>query len=113
MIFLKLLPGIDGFKGDRISSTNTTTKDNIAGFASFELNATDDLVFSTGIRRENVEYEYKPLGGNSLKQDDYLNAYDFGVNYVIDENQSVFSNYNRSFQTPDIDRFFDAFAWYF
>ncbi|WP_419233688.1 TonB-dependent receptor [Aliarcobacter cryaerophilus] len=106
----KASTGIDGFKGDRIGSADTTTKDNIAGFASFELNATDDLVFSTGIRRENVEYEYKPLGGNSLKQDDYLNAYDFGVNYVIDENQSVFSNYNRSFQTPDIDRFFDAFA---
>ncbi|MCT7520368.1 TonB-dependent receptor [Aliarcobacter cryaerophilus] len=102
----KATAGIDGFKGDRISSTNTTTKDNIAGFASFELNATDDLTFSTGFRRENVEYEYKPLSGNNLKQDDYLDAYDLGVNYMLTENQSIFANYNRSFQTPDIDRFF-------
>ncbi|MGJ0364574.1 TonB-dependent receptor [Aliarcobacter cryaerophilus] len=98
--------GIDGFKGDRLGSFDTTTKDNIAGFASFELNAIDDLTVSTGIRRENIKYEYKPLGGNNLKQDDYLNAYEFGINYLLDENQSIFANYNRSFQTPDVDRFF-------
>ncbi|MGJ0298194.1 TonB-dependent receptor [Aliarcobacter cryaerophilus] len=98
--------GIDGFKGDRLGSFDTTTKDNIAGFASFELNAIDDLTVSTGIRRENIEYEYKPTGGTNLKQDDYLNAYEFGINYLLDENQSIFANYNRSFQTPDVDRFF-------
>ncbi|UYF42301.1 TonB-dependent receptor [Aliarcobacter cryaerophilus] len=98
--------GIDGFKGDRLGSFDTTTKDNIAGFASFELNAIDDLTVSTGIRRENIKYEYNPLGGNNLKQDDYLNAYEFGINYLLDENQSIFANYNRSFQTPDVDRFF-------
>ncbi len=102
----KASTGIDGFKGDRIGSADTTTKDNIAGFASFELNATDDLTFSTGFRRENVKYEYNPQSGTNLKQDSYLNAYDFGINYTLDENQSVFANYNRSFQAPDIDRFF-------
>ncbi|MDD3025230.1 TonB-dependent receptor [Aliarcobacter skirrowii] len=98
--------GVDGFKGKRIGNTNTTSKDNMAGFASFEINATDDLTFSTGFRRENVEYEYEPLVGNNLKQDNYLNAYDFGVNYALTQNQSIFANYNRGFQAPDIDRFF-------
>ncbi len=98
--------GVDGFKGKRIGNTNTTSKDNMAGFASFELNSTDDLIFSAGFRRENVEYEYEPLVGNNLKQDNYLNAYDFGVNYSLTENQSIFANYNRGFQAPDIDRFF-------
>ncbi|MDX4012556.1 TonB-dependent receptor [Aliarcobacter skirrowii] len=98
--------GVDGFKGKRIGNTNTTSKDNMAGFASFEINATDDLILSTGFRRENVKYEYNPQSGTNLKQDSYLNAYDFGINYTLDENQSVFANYNRSFQAPDIDRFF-------
>ena len=109
--------GIDGFKGDRFNFAssfgtpeNTTSKNNLAMFTSIEINPINDLTFSTGFRRENVKYEYNPNSGTNLKQDNYLNAYDFGVNYVIDENQSVFSNYNRSFQTPDIDRFFDAFA---
>ena len=81
--------GIDGFKGDRLGSLDTTTKDNIAGFASFELNAIDDLTVSTGIRRENIKYEYNPLGGNNLKQDDYLNAYEFGINYLLDEVKKI------------------------
>ncbi|OCL86977.1 Vitamin B12 transporter BtuB precursor [Aliarcobacter thereius] len=98
--------GVDGFKGDRVGSSDTTTKDNIAAFASFELNAIDDLTISAGFRKENVEYEYKPIGGTNLKQDDNLNAYEFGLNYLLDENQSIFANYNRSFQAPDIDRFF-------
>ncbi|MDX4058318.1 TonB-dependent receptor [Aliarcobacter skirrowii] len=99
--------GVDGFKGKRIGSSDNTSKNNIAGFASFELNSTDDLIFSAGFRRENVKYEYNPQSGTNLKQDSYLNAYDFGVNYTLDENQSVFANYNRSFQAPDIDRFFN------
>ena len=103
---LKVSSGIDGFKGDKIDSTDNTTKDNIAGFASLEVSATDDLTFSTGFRRENVEYKYEPLVGNNLKQDNYLNAYDFGVNYSLTENQSIFANYNRSFQAPTIERFF-------
>ncbi|WP_418187340.1 TonB-dependent receptor [Aliarcobacter lanthieri] len=103
----KVVVGVDGFSGDRIASSDTTTKDNIAGFGSFEVNATDDLTFLTGFRRENVKYEYKPQFGNNLKQDDYLNAYDFGVNYSLTENQSIFANYNRSFQAPDIDKFFN------
>ncbi|PRN00679.1 TonB-dependent receptor [Aliarcobacter cryaerophilus] len=98
--------GVDGFKGKRIGSSDNTSKDNMAGFASFEINATDDLILSTGFRRENVKYEYNPQSGTNLKQDSYLNAYDFGVNYTLDENQSVFANYNRGFQAPDIDRFF-------
>ncbi|MCT7546366.1 TonB-dependent receptor [Aliarcobacter cryaerophilus] len=103
--------GVDGFKGKRIGSSDNTSKDNIAGFASLEVSATDDLTFSTGFRRENVEYEYKPLSGNNLKQDNYLNAYDFGVNYALTQNQSIFANYNRSFQAPDIDRFFLLGGW--
>ncbi|MDX4067559.1 TonB-dependent receptor [Aliarcobacter skirrowii] len=103
---LKISGGVDGFTGDKIENNDTTTKENIAGFASFEINITDDLIFSTGFRRENVEYKYNPQVGTNLKQDNNLNAYDFGVNYLLTENQSVFANYNRSFQAPTIERFF-------
>ena len=43
-----------------------------------------------------------------LNQKDRLNAYDFGVNYALTQNQSIFANYNRGFQAPDIDRFFST-----
>ncbi|RBQ32003.1 TonB-dependent receptor [Arcobacter sp. FW59] len=102
----KVVAGIDGFDGDKKENGNITTKKNKAAFTSVELNAIEDLTFSTGFRRENIEYEYKPQGNTNLKKDHYINAYDFGVNYVLTENQSIFANYNRSFQSPNIDMFF-------
>ncbi len=109
----KATAGVDGFKGDRFNFASTwgtpennTKKENLAGFVSLELDALDDLTISTGARREKVEYEYKPFAQKNLEQKDYLNAYDLGVNYRLTENQSIFANYNRSFQSPDIDRFF-------
>ena len=103
----KVLVGIDGFDGDRIGSSDITNKDNKAVFVLGEYNISDDLKVSSGIRRENVEYKYEPNSGSDLKQNEYLNAYDLGVNYQLDEISSVFANYNRSYQAPDIDRFFN------
>ena len=40
------------------------------------MNINDKVKVSSGVRRENVEYEYKPNGAESLKNDEYLNAYD-------------------------------------
>lgn len=106
----KLSAGIDGFDGDRIGSSDTTNKTNKAAFISGEYNLSDNLKISSGIRRENVEYKYEPNGADSLISDVYLNAYDLGINYQLDDSSSIFANYNRSYQAPDIDRFF-ASAW--
>ncbi|MFA9238888.1 MAG: TonB-dependent receptor domain-containing protein [Candidatus Paceibacteria bacterium] len=103
----KFLLGVDGFNGDRIATSNITNKSNKAVFVSGEYNISDDLKVSSGIRRENVEYKYEPNDSDTLKNDDYLNAYDLGLNYQLDENSSLFANYNKSFQSPDIDRFFN------
>ena len=103
----KVLVGIDGFDGDRIGSSDITNKNNKAVFVLGEYNISDDLKVSSGIRRENVEYKYEPNSGSDLKQNEYLNAYDLGVNYQLDEISSVFANYNRSYQAPDIDKFFN------
>ena len=107
--------GVDGFKGDRFNFAssfgtpeNTTSKNNLAMFTSLDLNPIDDLTFSAGARKEKVEYKYEPQNGMDLNQKDRLNAYDFGVNYALTQNQSIFANYNRGFQAPDIDRFFST-----
>ena len=107
--------GVDGFKGDRFNFAssfgtpeNTTSKNNLAMFTSIEINPINDLTFSAGARKEKVEYKYEPQNGVDLKQKDRLNAYDFGVNYSLTQNQSIFANYNRGFQAPDIDRFFST-----
>ena len=107
--------GVDGFKGDRFdfassfgTPENTTSKNNLAMLTSIEINPINDLTFSAGARKEKVEYKYEPQNGMDLNQKDRLNAYDFGVNYALTQNQSIFANYNRGFQAPDIDRFFST-----
>ncbi|ADG93503.1 TonB-dependent receptor plug [Arcobacter nitrofigilis DSM 7299] len=99
--------GIDGFYGDRIGSTNTTSKDNKAIFISGKYNLNKDLILSTGIRKEKVEYSYSPNTGNELNANETLSAYDLGLNYSINDTSSFFTNINKSYQAPDIDRFFN------
>ena len=99
--------GIDGFFGDRKASTNITTKDNKAVFISNEYYLNDKIKLTTGARKEYVNYKYAPTTGNELKDDLSLNAFDLGINYKFDEIHSIFAAYNKSFQAPDIDRFFN------
>ncbi|WP_044418647.1 TonB-dependent receptor [Halarcobacter anaerophilus] len=103
---LQLAIGVDGFDGDRTGSSDTTNKTNKAVFISGEYKLTKNLNISAGFRREKIKYTYNPDSGSDLESEDYLNAYDIGISYVLDENSSLFANYNRSFQMPDIDRFF-------
>lgn len=101
----KTIVGIDGFNGDRLGSDNITTKDNKAAFISAEYNINDKLKVSSGARKENLEYEYNN-NSTSLNKDIDLNAYDAGINYQLNDVSSVFANFNKSYQAPDIDKFF-------
>lgn len=104
-----VITGFQNNDGARKASDNTTTKDNTAFFISAEHQANwmlDGLTLSTGARTEKVEYAFKPNTGQTLKESEHLSAWDIGANYKISPVLSVFANYNRAFQAPDIDRFF-------
>lgn len=104
-----VIAGMQTFDGDRMAATNTTTKDNTAFFIQTEylpVWLSPDLTLSLGARSEKVEYRYKPDAGTQLKDDERLHAWDIGANYRVNEALSLFSNYNKAFQAPDIDRFF-------
>lgn len=101
--------GYQNFNGDRKTSSDTTTKDNSAFFVSGEYRPTwisDALTLSAGARQEKVSYRYNPTAGTTLNDSERLNAWDVGANYRFTPELSVFANYNKSFQAPDIDRFF-------
>jgi len=102
---LSVTAGVQSFDGVRKDSVSETFKRNLGWFAQgqYELG---QLSLSAGARRERVEYEFDPDSGARLKADDELSSWDIGANYQLDEALSVFGNYNRSFQAPDIDRFF-------
>ena len=106
---LSAIVGYQDFDGDRIGSTDVTKKYNKGTFAQAEYQPvwlSDVLTISAGIRHEKINYRYAPTLGNTLEKSDNLNAWDIGANYKISPELSMFTNYNKAFQAPDIDRFF-------
>lgn len=106
---LSAILGYQSFDGERIGSFDKTSKDNSATFAQVEYRPiwfNEALTLSAGARREKVEYQYDPNFGTKLIDTENLTAWDIGANYRVNSEISVFANYNKSFQAPDIDRFF-------
>ena len=99
--------GLDGFNGKRDASTTSTSKDNIAGFisANYTLGKNN---FKAGYRYEEVAYTNDPNSGSVLKDTHHLNGVELGYNYQLNQEMSLFVNYSKSYQAPDIDRFFST-----
>lgn len=104
---LDITAGLQTFDGTRIGSSNRTSKDNKGVFLQTQYRLTNDWAVSAGVRREKVEYTYNPNTGAPLKDSNHLSAWDIGVSHGINDQTSIFANYNHAYQAPDIDRFFD------
>lgn len=102
---LSVTGGMQAFDGLRDDGFAETFKRSEAWFVQgqYEIGRT---TLSAGARSERVEYEFDPSFGTRLKDDAHLSAWDIGANYRVDDELSVFGNYNRAYQAPDIDRFF-------
>lgn len=104
-----LVSGIQRFNGERNSqsswSSSVTSKINTAYFAQGEYYI-NDLTLSLGGRKETVDYRYNS-GSTTLSDYHNLSSFDVGVNQKINDQISIFSNFNSAFQAPNIDRFFN------
>jgi iron complex outermembrane receptor protein len=87
-----------------LSSTfdKLTTKTNKGYFIQTKYLA-DDTNYVAGYRNEKVDYFYNKTSATGSHN---LSAYNFGVNKKLDDNLSIFSNYNKSFQAYDINTAF-------
>ena len=103
--------GIDGFYGERNShatlygAKNTTDKDNIAGFLMSQWKFGSSSL-KAGYRYERVSYKFSDAT-QSNSDDHTLHGVELGYNFALDSEKSIFLNYSHSYQSPDIDRFFN------
>lgn len=108
---LKIVGGVDMFDGKRDSDAtsysiqNSTTKENLAAFLTAHYSI-DKHSIKAGIRAENVEYKYSDATQNLNKSNSMIGG-EVGYNFVIDNKSSMFVSYAHSYQSPDIDRFFN------
>ena len=102
---VELVAGVQSFDGVRIGAADRTSKENQGYYlqGQYRLRQT---TFAAGARREKVEYRYSPSPGAALRAEHHLSAWDIGVNQRLDDRLTLFANFNRAFQAPDIDRFF-------
>ena len=96
--------GIQVTDGQRKDGVGDVTKKNKAIFVEAEIQLTDVILISGGLRHEKVDYTYD--GTSSLKTEEALNAYEAGINYQINNQFSIFTNISHAYLAPDVDRFF-------
>ncbi len=94
--------GFSKLYGERKEGTKLTTKDNKGYFIQAK-HSLDDTTYVAGYRNEKVDYLYN-LTSKSGNFD--LTAYNVGFNKKLNDNLSIFSNYNKAFQAHDINTAF-------
>lgn len=108
---ISIVGGVDIFDAKRDSKAtsysieNSTKKENLAAFLTANYSV-DKHSIKAGVRVEEVKYKYNDAL-NSLNDSKSLAGSEVGYNYLLDKYSSLFVNYAHSYQSPDIDRFFN------
>jgi len=94
--------------GERKEGSKLTTKENNGYFFQAK-KSLNDLNYVAGYRNEKVDYFYNQahISGSGSGSHN-LTAYNFGINKKLNDNLSIFSNYNKAFQAYDINTAFKS-----
>jgi iron complex outermembrane recepter protein len=103
----ELITGLDGFIGDRNTSTNITSKNNLGAFISYNFTYNKKHGYKLGYRSEKVSYIYNPNTGNTQSQENNLKAMELAYAYKLDTLSSIYITYNDAYLTPSLDASFD------
>ena len=101
----ELITGVQAWQGKRRNNDGTAAKTNTGVFVQTNYDAGENR-YSVGGRRENVSYAFDGNAFQDNTGNHVLTAYDIGLNRTINDNLSMFSNFNYAFMSADIDRWF-------
>ena len=105
--FYSSVIGFDKYDGNFVkeSSTFDATKQNQAIYIMNQFRF-DHLTLKAGYRYETVNFDMK----NNENKSDYLHGAELGINYLLDNSNSVFANYSHSYESASLDRLFSFFT---
>jgi iron complex outermembrane receptor protein len=105
--FYSSIIGFDKYDGNFVkkSSTFDATKQNQAIYIMNQFRL-DHLTLKAGYRYETVNFNMK----NNENKSDSLHGVELGINYLLDNANSVFANYSRSYESASLDRLFSFFT---
>lgn len=94
--------GYERFDGNLVNTNNDLTKVNNALFFMSEFYFGRSTL-KAGYRYEDISFESK----TGDDQEDKLHGVELGYNYMLDKEQSLFTNYAHSYQSSSLDRLFN------
>ncbi|MFM2427649.1 MAG: hypothetical protein RL707_1476 [Pseudomonadota bacterium] len=102
---LKWVTGVQVSEGIRTNADGQMQKTNHAAFVQLH-KSWERFTWMLGGRDENVRYKSAmPING-SLEKDHHLPQWETGLNFSQSESVSWFGTFAKTYQAPDVDRFF-------
>ncbi len=80
-------------------------KVNYGYFISNDIAPTSSLTVSLGYRSDKTDYEFAPSTPDKRSFDG--EAYNFGINYMLSDDSSIYASYSRGFRYPLLDELFN------
>ena len=96
--------GYDVYNGEKVTNGTPSSKDN-SGYFIQARTLEGDITYSAGLRNEKVKYKFNNDSGFNKSYS--LNAFDLGLNKKVNNETSVFFNYNKGFQAVDLNRSYE------
>ncbi|MEN9618973.1 MAG: hypothetical protein RL406_1210 [Pseudomonadota bacterium] len=103
----KWASGLQISEGKRTNADGQVQKNNQAVFAQLH-KSWEHLTWMLGGRSETVRYKYEMPTSSSLEKDHRLPQWETGLNFGQSETVSWFGTFAKTYQAPDVDRFFNA-----
>jgi len=101
----KWITGVQTSDGIRTNSDGQMQKNNHAVFAQLH-KSWEHLTWMLGGRDETVRYKSSMATNGSLEKDHHLPQWETGLNFSQSESISWFGTFAKTYQAPDVDRFF-------
>jgi iron complex outermembrane receptor protein len=102
---LKWVTGVQTSEGIRTNTDGQMQKNNHAVFAQFH-KSWEQLTWMLGGRDERVRYKSMMAANGNLEKDHHLPQWETGLNFSQSESVSWFGTFAKTYQAPDVDRFF-------
>jgi len=103
----------DFFQAGDDNSDNTTDENVYALYGEYKYAFTDSLSATTNLRFDKINLDYADSNDNNFDKDFNVYSYRVGMNYQINDNSTLFTNYSTGFRAPTISQLYagDVSTW--
>ena len=97
----------DYYKAGDLSADDKTDEYVYAGYGEYKQGITQDLIATANLRYDLIKLNYKDYqANNNHKKDFNVYSYRLGLNYQLNDKNTLFTNFSTGFRAPSIDQLY-------